>query len=89
MDIRVGVGLHLGLVFAGVVGDAGRLEFTVIGDTVNVAARLEAATKAERLSVLVSDTLWQASTQGSDGWTELPALSLPGRTEPVIAWGRA
>ncbi len=44
--VRIGVGIHYGMVFCGVVGREDRLEFTVLGDTVNVAARLEQATKA-------------------------------------------
>jgi adenylate cyclase len=44
--LSIGVGLNSGLVVAGNVGGAGRLEFSVIGDAVNVAARVEAATFA-------------------------------------------
>ena len=43
--ISIGVGLNSGTVVAGNVGGAGRLEFSVIGDAVNVAARVEAATR--------------------------------------------
>ncbi|MEL7090796.1 MAG: adenylate/guanylate cyclase domain-containing protein [Pseudomonadota bacterium] len=85
-DLRVGVGAHLGDVFAGVVGDAGRLEFTVLGDVVNVAARLEAATKDAGVRALVSDALWQSLTAAPEGWSEVPALSVPGRIASVAAW---
>lgn len=44
-ELSIGVGLNSGMVVAGNVGGAGRLEFSVIGDAVNVAARVEAATR--------------------------------------------
>lgn len=52
--LAMGVGVHSGPVVAGCLGTSGRLEFTVIGDTVNVAARLEALTKTLGHPLLVS-----------------------------------
>ncbi len=52
--LAMGVGVHSGAVVAGCLGSSGRLEFTVIGDTVNVAARLEVLTKTLGHSLLVS-----------------------------------
>ena len=46
--VHVGIGLHWGEVFSGVVGDEDRLEYTALGDTVNIAARLEQMTKTEK-----------------------------------------
>jgi class 3 adenylate cyclase len=57
--LAMGVGVHSGAVVAGCLGSSGRLEFTVIGDTVNVAARLEALTKTLGHALLVSQ-----ATQG-------------------------
>lgn len=62
--LEVGIGLNSGTVVAGNIGGAGRLEFSVIGDVVNVAARVEAATRetgdvillAERTEELLSDS---------------------------------
>ncbi|MEM6758133.1 MAG: adenylate/guanylate cyclase domain-containing protein [Pseudomonadota bacterium] len=85
-DVRVGVGAHIGDVFAGVVGDAGRLEFTVLGDVVNVAARLEAATKKVGVRALISDDMWQSLGSVPDGWHPLAELELPGRAGRVGAW---
>ncbi|MGI9426182.1 MAG: adenylate/guanylate cyclase domain-containing protein, partial [Hyphomicrobiaceae bacterium] len=50
--IEVGIGLHLGDVVIGAIGDQRRLEFTVIGDEVNVAARVEQSTKAMEFKLL-------------------------------------
>lgn len=43
--VAVGIGLHVGIVVAGSTGSADRLKFAVVGDTVNVASRLQAATR--------------------------------------------
>lgn len=53
--LEVGIGLNSGTVVAGNVGGAGRLEFTVIGDAVNVAARIEAATRETGDTILLSE----------------------------------
>ncbi|MEM9126789.1 MAG: adenylate/guanylate cyclase domain-containing protein, partial [Pseudomonadota bacterium] len=54
--IHVGIGVHYGPVVLGDIG-ANRLEFAVIGDAVNVAAKLEAMTRDYRARIVVSDTL--------------------------------
>lgn len=53
-DVRVGIGVHYGPVILGDVGDERRLEFAVLGDTVNVASRLERLTRRLDASILAS-----------------------------------
>ena len=60
-EIRIGVGVHYGPVVLGDIGDERRLEFAVIGDTVNAASRLEGLTKNHRVPVLVSADLVEAA----------------------------
>src|SRR3954447_8981617 len=52
---RIGVGVNSGRVVAGAVGGAGRLNFSVIGDAVNIAARVEAATRELDENVLITE----------------------------------
>ncbi|MBC7929808.1 MAG: hypothetical protein H7Z38_04495, partial [Rubrivivax sp.] len=54
--IAIGVGIHTGEAMCGVVGAPGRLEYTIIGDTVNHTARLESTTKEAGVPLLVSNT---------------------------------
>ena len=68
--LRIGIGVHLGEVFCGVLGDASRLEFTVLGDTVNVAARLEEATKTHATPLLASNIVVEGAGEGSS-WHEV------------------
>lgn len=78
--VAVGIGVQVGEVFCGVVGDPERLEFTVLGDPVNVAARLEKATKEHDTQILA--TAEAVAAAGVD-WREVAVEHLPGRTEPV------
>ncbi|MGH2965948.1 MAG: adenylate/guanylate cyclase domain-containing protein [Solirubrobacterales bacterium] len=58
LGLKIGVGVNTGLVVAGSIGGGGRLNFSVIGDAVNVAARVEAATREVGEDVLI--TAWTA-----------------------------
>ena len=80
--VRVGIGIHSGEVFCGVVGDEGRIEFTVLGEAVNVAARLEQATKTFGRSFLASREVVEAAGE-AEGWEEIACEQLPGASGPV------
>jgi class 3 adenylate cyclase len=83
--LDAGIGLCAGEVVAGQIGSPERLLYTVIGDTVNVAARLESLTKDyPGHSILVSHSLLEALKGASDLRTEgLGLIPLKGRAEPV------
>lgn len=54
-EIKIGMGLHSGPLIAGTIGSDDRMEYTVIGDTVNMASRIESATKAYGTDLLISE----------------------------------
>ena len=85
---RMGVGLHYGEVLAGVVGDTTRLEYTILGDTVNVAARVEALTKEVGSALLVTGPVLAAAAADTDAWQALPAQTLRGRSAEIALYRR-
>jgi adenylate cyclase len=89
-ELTIGVGLNSGRVVAGNVGGAGRFEFSVIGDTVNVAARVEAATRKTGDAVLVSEhTRALLSEDVAASLEQRPAVPLKGKTEEVALFAPA
>ena len=81
--LQVGVGVNTGRVIAGTVGGGGRLDFTVIGDAVNTAARVEALTRKTGEDVLITGATHAALDGAGAYWEELPEAELPGKREPV------
>jgi len=77
--VGVGVGVHTGEAFVGAVGSDDRLDFTALGDTVNVAARLGSDAAAGEL--LISEVAWRAA--GRPEGAERRTLAVKGRTEPL------
>jgi len=83
-ELSIGVGLNSGRVVAGNVGGGGRFEFSVIGDAVNVAARVEAATRRTGDTVLISEhTRALLPEPAAAELEERPAMPLKGKAEEV------
>jgi adenylate cyclase len=83
---RMGVGLNSGPVMSGHVGSERRLEYAAIGDTTNVAARLEAMTKGTDHQLFVADSTRRALTHAETGLVALGELEIPGRQAPIEVW---
>ena len=85
-ELEVGIGLNSGKVVAGNVGGGGRLEFSVIGDAVNVAARVETATRDTDDAILISEHTAKALRQDDVSLDERPDVKLKGKSEPHSLW---
>ncbi|WP_018263120.1 adenylate/guanylate cyclase domain-containing protein [Methylobacterium sp. WSM2598] len=85
----IGIGVHYGEVFCGIIGQQARLEFTVLGDTVNVAARLEQATKVHGVAILASEAACRAAGARGGAWREVSRAPLRGRREAMAYYAPA
>ena len=91
--IRVAIGAHYGPVLLGDIGDERRLEFAVMGETVNIASRLEGMTRQFAVPLIVSDQLVGAARAersesgiGPDGLVPLGPQTIRGVADPVTVW---
>jgi adenylate cyclase len=87
-EIRIGIGINSGHAIVGNIGSNRRLEFTAIGDTVNLASRLESATKELAVDILISEYTHDA-VRGAFQMERRGEIHVKGRTEPVVTYSVA
>ncbi|HEX8632700.1 MAG TPA: adenylate/guanylate cyclase domain-containing protein [Pyrinomonadaceae bacterium] len=80
-EISVGIGLHTGEATVGYIGSERRSEYTAIGDTVNLAARLESGARGGQ--ILSSHAVIQAAADNRLALRQLPPISVKNRAQPV------
>ncbi|MEO8888949.1 MAG: adenylate/guanylate cyclase domain-containing protein [Jatrophihabitantaceae bacterium] len=86
-EVEVGIGVASGPVVAGQVGSSSRLEYTVIGDAVNEAARLTDLAKGVPGGVLASaSVIGRVSAAEATQWIDAGEVVLRGRTDPTHIW---
>jgi adenylate cyclase len=83
---RIGVGLNMGDAMLGNVGTGEIQSFTIVGDSVNVAFRLEALTKEKASPVVASRNITEAA-EPQFKFRDLGLAEVKGRKEPVSIWG--
>lgn len=87
--LRIGVGVNSGPVLAGTIGGGGHVEFTVIGDAVNTAARVEDVTRLTGDDVLITEATKELLTLPFCRFEERPTIALKGKTERVRLYAPA
>lgn len=86
-ELRIGIGINTGPVIAGTIGGGGKLEFTLIGDAVNVAARVEQLTKTTSDSILLTQQCVDALASRPRGLVDRGLHALKGKTAAVQVFG--
>ncbi len=85
VPIKIGMGMHRGEAISGTIGSSERMEYTVIGDTVNQSSRIEASTKAFGTDLLLSEDL-AAHVREEFLLEQAGSVEVKGKSEPLLLY---
>lgn len=87
---NVGIGIHMGYATAGTIGSQDRFEYTFIGDTVNIASRLDGLSKRLGYSIIISQETYQNLNEATrERFIDLGEQKIRGKDTPIHVYGAA
>ncbi len=84
-ELRFGIGIHSGEVVAGVMGAGTPDKFSVTGDPINVASRVEGLTSVHKVDLLITEEI-RAALDGHFALRPMPATPVKGKAEPIVTY---
>ncbi len=84
-ELRFGIGIHGGEVVAGVIGTVGLSKFSVTGDPINVASRVEGLTSTYAVDLLITEDI-RRMLDGQFRLRAMPPVIVKGKAEPIQTW---
>jgi class 3 adenylate cyclase len=86
-EIKIGIGINTGKVIWGTIGSESRMDSAVIGDTVNLASRMQTLTKEYKTHILISDSTYAGLENVNEyNIKNLASVTVKGKTKPTIAY---